>query len=282
MFIAVTRGGTGLPPAFGKEGGEGRAGAAPTVPAGGEGWAPRAACPCRSPPSPCHCQPRRPSPPAVVTSRGMGSNTGCDCLSLERQLAPSCQPGTHRGCPLAGQLLHQHRALPGRSSTVARRCPWRIPAGSGHRDAVPVPGMLCPSPGGASPGPGGAGCQEGCAIQFALISPSVSGSHAHKLINAGAAGGGGEPAPRDPPLGEAAERRHPEPAAARPGATGRGQAPGGGCVGPSPRLCCQRCHRALAALSIRRTGAPAAPKKPRDKSVRDCAPALPSHGLCPC
>lgn len=42
MFIAVTRGGTGLPPTFGKEalGGEGRAGHTPTVPASREGWAP--------------------------------------------------------------------------------------------------------------------------------------------------------------------------------------------------------------------------------------------------
>lgn len=48
MFIAVTRGGAGLPPTLGKEAREGRAGYAPTVPAGGD-WAPWShRCPCPS------------------------------------------------------------------------------------------------------------------------------------------------------------------------------------------------------------------------------------------
>lgn len=251
MFIAVTRGGTGLPPAFGKEGGEGRAGAGPTVPAGGEGWAPRAACPCPSPPSPSHCQPCRASPPAAVTSRGMGSNTGRDCLLLERsgQHAPSSQPGTE-SVPRPGQHL--------RASTE----PSRGPAAPRHGDvrgaSLPAvgTGMLRPSPGGASPGPGGASRQEGCAIQFALISPSASGSHAPTPINAGVAGGK-RPRGTLPLAGlRSADTRSPRQPGS--GATGCSQAPGGCCVGPSQWHCWHCCHGALAALSIRRTGAPAA------------------------
>lgn len=89
---------------------------------------------------------------------------------------------------------------------------------------------------------GGAGCQESDEIRFSLISPSASRDHAPEPMKA----------PRDAPLGRAEERGHPEPRQKKR---------------PSVILVgCRRCHRALAALSTRRSGAPAAPKNPSHKS----------------
>lgn len=193
----------------------------------------------------------------------MGSNTGCDRLFLERseQHAPSSQPGTE-GVPGPGQ--HRRASTEPARSPAAPRCPRRIPAGSGHRDAVPIPGRCQPR---ARRGqlPGGL-CNPVCS------NLAISGreSRAQRRLTPGLAVGGAGPEGRSP-----WQRR----GARAPGALGspapvprgsakprEGAAWGGSAV-----------TAVLAALSIRRTGAPAAaPKNPGTK--RPCR-RLPSHGL---
>ena len=183
MFIAVTRGGAGLPPTFGKEAREGRAGCAPTVPAGREGWAPRSrGCPCPSRPTGLHLPLRR-------QARGGGQRDGLGYgprlpFARKKQAA----------CPIPAAWRHRSRQWPGQRLPAQRRAIPGGPAAPRHSRvrgaSLPSSGYQDAAPLGAVPAPAGeASCQASCSIQFALISQSASGSHAPKPISAAVTGG---------------------------------------------------------------------------------------------
>lgn len=166
MFIAVTRGGAGLPPAFGKEAWEGRAGCAPTVPASGESWAPwSCGWPCPSwegvgTPSlafqtsgqPCFT-PRCGGEPEAG-GRGMGSGTGCDCILLERSSwhTPSPQPGTAGPPRLVGASQPAAEPSGGPCSTPARPRLCCIPAWQWVPGCCTLRGCAGPGQRGQLPG----------------------------------------------------------------------------------------------------------------------------------
>lgn len=195
MFIAVTRGGAGLPPAFGKEAWEGRAGCAPTVPASGESWAPWS---CGWPYSSWGGSAHHPllskhqanpsSPPAAEASPRRGAE-GWARVQAATAFCWREAAGTPRPHSLALQVPHGWSVPPSPElshlgAPAAPRhghvCAASLP-GNGYRDAAPHGAALVLG--------SEASCQAGCSIQFALIWQSGSGSHAPKPIRAAVAGG---------------------------------------------------------------------------------------------
>lgn len=161
------------------------------MPAGGEGWAPRAVRPCPSAPSPSHCQPCRPSPPAVVKGWALIQAVTAFCWggASSTPRPPSLAPRVSLG--------RVSTAVPA-PSPAAPRCPRRIPAGSAHRDAVPIPGRCQPR---ARRGqlPGGL-CNPVCS------NLAISGreSRAQRRLTPGVAVGGAGPEGRSPWKGQGA------------------------------------------------------------------------------
>lgn len=195
MFIAVTRGGAGLPPAFGKEAWEGRAGCASTVPASGESWAPwSCGWPCPAgrgsarPPLLSKHQANPASPPAAEASPRRGAE-GWARVQAATAFCWREAAGTPRPHSLALRVPHGWSVPPSPElshpgAPAAPRhghvCAASL-RGSGYQDAAPRGAALVLG--------SEASCQAGCSIQFALIWQSGSGSHAPKPMRAAVAGG---------------------------------------------------------------------------------------------